>query len=230
METVVSAITRWKDLITKVFSEYPLAAALMTLAAVGAFYALEKSLRPKQAATNILIVLLSWAVAVPILGGGLWVIGQVWDVVKAIAPALTKALTSLFGIYEKHPLLVLALITIAVVIYFAWKRFRPKVLPSRGLRVVFLATLVLVVSHVASPIADMFTPKTAEAPAAQAPSPSAPAIRASAATAGNTPSTAASPPTPSVALTPSTSSSGTAAPASATSTASTPAVSASAPK
>lgn len=230
MEAVVSAITAWKDLIIKVFGEYPLAAALMTLAGVGAFYALEKSYRPKQAATNILIVLLGWAVAVPIVGGVLWVIGQVWDVVKAVAPALTTAVTSLFGIYEKHPLLVLALVTIAVVVYFAWKRFRPKVLPSRGLRVIVLAALVLVVSHLASPIADMFTPKVAEDPVAKAPSPSAPALRASASAAVNKPLAGASSTASSVTPTPPPSSSGTAAPAIATSTAAKSTVSASAPK
>ena len=227
MDTVVSAITGWKDLITKVFGAYPLAAALMTLAAVGAFYALEKNFRPKQAATNILIVLLGWAVAVPILGGVLWILGQAWDVVTAVTPALAKALASLFGIYERHPLLVLVLIAVAIALYFIWMRFRPNILPSRLLRMLVLAALVLVASHVASPIADMFKTKTSETPAKPAHSPSAPAASVSAALPTANPYPAASQPTQAAMSAPPASTPNTAAQAGASSTSSVPA---SAPK
>src|SRR4051812_32202903 len=103
MDAVLLAINTWKDLIVKVFGQYPLAGALITLVAVGVFFYLEKTLRPKQAPTNILLVLLGWAVAVPILGAILWFLGELWDLVKAIAPPIASVLSSLFSIYQKHP-------------------------------------------------------------------------------------------------------------------------------
>jgi hypothetical protein len=152
MDAVLLAINTWKDLIVKVFGQYPLAGALITLVAVGVFFYLEKTLRPKQAPTNILLVLLGWAVAVPILGAILWFLGELWDLVKAIAPPIASVLSSLFSIYQKHPFLVLSLIVIAIPAYFAWKRWRPDVLPSRFLRFLVLAIGVTAVAHLLSPI------------------------------------------------------------------------------
>lgn len=159
MDTVVSAITFWKDLIVKVFGQYPLAAALISLVAVGAYVYLEKHLRPRQAPTNILIVLFGWSIAVPVLGGILWVLGQIWDVLKAIAPPVASALSSLFSIYQEHPFLVLALFIAAAVVYLGWKRWRPNVLPNRLLRIIVLGTAVTLVAHLASPFADLLSPK-----------------------------------------------------------------------
>ena len=176
MDAVLSVVNAWKDLIIKVFGQYPLAAALITLVAVGAFFLLEKTIRPKQAPTNILLVLLGWAVAVPVLGGLLWLLGEVWDLVKAIAPPVASALSSLFSIYQKHPFLVLSLVGIAILAYFAWKRWRPNVLPSRSLRFLSLAIAVTLVAHVLSPIVEYVTPEstvTSKTPEAAARAPTA---------------------------------------------------------
>lgn len=152
MDAVLSAINFWKDLIIQVFSQYPLAGALITLVAVGVFYYLEKTLRPRKTSTNILLVLLGWAIAVPILGAILWLLGEIWGVVKAIAPPVASVLSSLFSIYQTHPFLVLSLIVISILVYFSWKRWRPDFLPSRSLRLLVLASGITIVAHLLSPI------------------------------------------------------------------------------
>jgi hypothetical protein len=176
MDAVLSVVNAWKDLIIKVFGQYPLAAALITLVAVAAFFYIEKTLRPRQAPTNILIVLLGWAVAVPILGGLLWLLGELWDLVKAVAPAVASALSSLFLIYQKHPFLVLSLVGIAILAYVAWKRWQPNILPSRSLRVLSLGIAVTLLAHVVSPIVEYLLPEATVAsktPEAEARAPAA---------------------------------------------------------
>lgn len=159
MDTVVSAITAWKNVIGTVVEKYTLAAALISLVAVGAYFYLEKELRPKQAPTNILIVLFGWSIAVPVLGGILWVLGQIWDMLKEIVPWLASALSSLFAIYKEHPFLVLALCLAAAFAYVGWKRWRPNVLPNRLLRIIVLGIAVTLFAHLASPFADILSPK-----------------------------------------------------------------------
>lgn len=160
MDAVLSVVNDWKDLIIKVFGQYPLAAALITLVAVGAFFYLEKTLRPQQAPTNILMVLLGWAVIVPVLGGLLWLLSEFWDIVKAIAQLVASSLSSVFSIYQKHPLLVLALAITATLTYFVWKRWRPNVLPSRLLRFLSLAIAVILVANVLGPIVEFAMPES----------------------------------------------------------------------
>ena len=156
MDAIVSAITGWKDLISKVFGEYPLAAALLTLLAIGLYFYLQKEKRRNKAATNILIVLFAWAIAVPILGFALTVLGKIWEFVEAVAPAIAKAVGSFYSIYDRHPFLVITLLVIAIIAYFVWKKWWPKVLPSRGLRIVALTIAVVVTAHIANPIANVF--------------------------------------------------------------------------
>ena len=179
MDTVISAIVAWKDLITKVFGQYPLAAALVTLAAIGLYFYLQEKERPGKGPTNILIVLFVWAIAVPILGFILTILGKVWDFVEAVAPAIAKALGSLYSIYDKHPILVLVLITIAILTYFAWKQWRPSLLPSRSLRIIALIVAVVVAAHITNPVANILTPSQSPAAGNAASQPSPSSVRAS---------------------------------------------------
>jgi hypothetical protein len=158
MDIIISAITAWKDLIVEVFSQYTLAAALVTLAAIGCFFYLEQQLRPRQAPTNILIVLLGWAILVPIVGFVLTILSKIWAFIEAVMPQVAKLLGSFYSIYDKHPFLVLSLILVAFVTYFVWRRWWPAVLPARALRILSLATAVVLAAHIANPIANALVP------------------------------------------------------------------------
>lgn len=161
MDSVMSVINTWKDLIIDVFGKYPLAGALVTLVAVGAWVYLEK-IRPRKRVSNTLLILLGWAIAVPILGAALWLLGEIWSFIKAVIGPAADVLASLFSIYDKHPFLVLILVIIAIGVYFGWKRWKPNLLPSRLLRVVILTVAVTVFAHIMSPIVGIFTQESSE--------------------------------------------------------------------
>jgi hypothetical protein len=167
VDSVISAVSTWKDLISKIFGEYPLAGALVTLLAVGAFLHLEQKERPGKAPTNILIVLLGWSILVPLTGLVLIVLGKFWDFIEIVAPIVTKVLGSFYAIYAKHPYLVLSLCALAIAAYFVWMKWWPKVLPSTPLRVLTLVAATVVVAHIASPIANALNPESFS-PAAKA--------------------------------------------------------------
>jgi hypothetical protein len=163
MEVVLSTINMWKDLIVKVFSEYPLAAAFVTAIGVAAYFWLEKKARPGKVLQNILMVLLGWAVAVPIVGLLLTIVGKIWGGIEATMPFLAKVLGSVYEIYSHHPYLVLVIIAIALIGYIAWSRWAPRRIPHRPVRAALVAVLAIVVIHIAGPIADQITPTKASA-------------------------------------------------------------------
>lgn len=160
MDSIISAISTWKDLIIKVFGQYPLPGALVTLLAIGAFFHLEQKERPGKAPTNILIVLLGWSILVPLVGLALTMLGKIWDFIEAVVPIITKVLGSFYAIYDKHPYLVLSLCGVAIIAYFVWLRWWPKVLPSTPLRVLTLAATTVITAHIASPIANALSPES----------------------------------------------------------------------
>lgn len=202
METIVSVITAWKDLLVKVFGEYPLAGSLVTLLAIGVFIVLERQLRPGRTATNVFLVILGWAVAVPIAGLLLTIAGKVWSVVETTIPFLGRVIGSLYDIYARHPLLVLCILLLAVIAYFAWKRWWPAVWPNRAARVLALFAVTVVLAHIASPIADLLGPSEAAAKPASSPTPpqsftaSAPGATSSPPVPSATPPLASAPPVP----------------------------------
>lgn len=158
MSTVVDFIMSWKDLITKVFGEYPLAAAVVTLLTIAVYLGLDREWRKGKALTNLMLVLGGWAVLVPIVGWGLSIFGKIWSVFEATAPVVTAMFGSLYRIYEKHPFLVLSISMLAFLGYFLWKWRFAKVLPIRAARVIVLFVVVIVAAHITSPIADIIVP------------------------------------------------------------------------
>jgi hypothetical protein len=135
MSAVVDFIVSWKDLITKVFGEYPLAAAIFTFAAVGVFLGLERQWRKGKTPTNLMAVFVGWAVLVPIGGWVFSLFGKVWSVIESAVPIVTAVIGSLYRIYEKHPIVVLSIVAVALAAYPTWKWRFAKFLPSRALRV-----------------------------------------------------------------------------------------------
>lgn len=164
MSAVVDFVVSWKDLITKVFGEYPLAAAIFTLAAVGVFFGLEREWRKGKTPTNLMAVFIGWAIVVPIGGWVLSILGKVWSVIESTVPIITTVIGSLYRIYEKHPIVVLSIMGVALVAYPIWKWRFAKFLPNRALRISLLVVGVIVATHIASPIADLFSPLESSAP------------------------------------------------------------------
>jgi len=184
MDTVVSIITAWKDLITKVFGSYPLAGAVVTLIAAGVFYLLHTHYRKGSTASNAFWVLFGWAIAVPLVGLLLNVGGEIYGAAKTALSFLWSALSGLYTIYTKHPISVLVLLALAVVAYFGWAWLRPTVIPSKSLRAVLLTLAAVAIAHLLSPLLDLFGGQ-GQAPKPQIPSspaspPSSPSSAASA--------------------------------------------------
>ena len=147
MTFVIDFLSGWKDLITKVFSQEPLAGAIITLLAIGAFFLLEREVRPNKRATNIAIVLAGWAILTPL-------IGFVFKVVGGIGQAVTAAVGAFYGVYAKHPLVVLAIIAICLGAFFL-PRIWPQRIRHRWLRGPMLLVGGLVAVLIVGPIADV---------------------------------------------------------------------------
>ena len=170
MDSAVSIVNGWKDLITNAFGDHPLASAILTLFAVGVWLYLERNLRPGRSPTNTLLVLFGWAVGVPIFGAIFWLLGELWSLLKAVAPPITHVLGSLFEIYRDQPILVLSLVAVAGVGYLAWRRYRPGLLPHTGLRFLVLAAGVTFLAHLVGPILKQFVlPQTSTSSATVTP-------------------------------------------------------------
>ncbi len=158
MNSIYHFVMAWKDLIIKVSGDHPLAAAIVTILVVGMFFVLEKSWRPGKRPSNLLILLAGWSIAVPVLGLLLDALGKIWEFLEAALSILIRLVDSSYHIYAHHPFLVLGLVAAALLSYFAWKRWRPQILPNRLTRVVALATATVVAAHILAPIADIVSP------------------------------------------------------------------------
>ena len=126
MTSIYEFLNAWRELITKVFGEYPLAAALMTLLAVGMFFALQTEWRRERTRSNILLVFVGWLVAVPILGFVMTVLGKVWEFIETTVPRVGKILGSFYHIYKSHPYMVLIILALGIVGYCVWNRWWPQ--------------------------------------------------------------------------------------------------------
>ena len=157
LNLILTILNNWKDLIGGVWHEYPLAAALLTLVAVAVFFYLQE-IRPQHTKTNVLLVLLGWAVATPILGFILTVLSKIWGFFEALFPWLGKVSGSFFSIYYRHPLLVVVLVVLGLLAYFVWARWWQHVWPNRSLRIATVVAGVVLSAHIASPFADLFSP------------------------------------------------------------------------
>jgi len=161
MTTIYEFLNAWRELIAKLIGEYPLAAALVTIVALGVLYALQTEWRRGQLKSNLLIVLLGWLILVPIVGLVMTVLGKVWGFMEGVAPIVTTILGSFYHIYEHHPYLVLIILVLGVASFFVWSRWwprRPEFIQNRYLRILCVVVAIVIVVHIASPIADVVSP------------------------------------------------------------------------
>jgi hypothetical protein len=169
MTTIYEFLNAWRELIIKVFGEYPLAAALITILAIGMFYGLQTEWRRGRLKSNLLLVFVGWLIAVPIVGLAMTILSKVWEFIEGATPIVTNILGSFYHIYAHHPYLVLIILVLGIVGYFFWNHWwprRPEYLQNRHVRILCVVACIVIVAHVASPIADLCGPK---APAASQP-------------------------------------------------------------
>ncbi|WP_250633520.1 hypothetical protein [Pinirhizobacter soli] len=200
MGGLLSVIDGWKDLIIKVFTEQLFAGAIITLLAIPAWFWLEQKQRPGKTATNALLLLLAWAIAVPIGGAVLWVLGKLLSFIETVAPPIAGFFGDIVTTFDKHPILVIVLTCVAFAGYFGWKRWRPQFLPNRAVRFIGLAASVVVVAHIVGKVMDAFpeadTNSAVADTSAHAPSAKAPVTAASVARDAKSVSPAPSPTKP----------------------------------
>lgn len=150
----VRMVAAWHDLVSKAFSEHTLAAAVITIAAIGIFVVLQQELRPYRLATNAAYVALGWLVSVSVLVYVMAALRQGWALLEDALPVAARLSAYLYGIVERHPILALVVVGAGTTAYFL-ERLWPRPVswgPVRALCAIFGVALVI---HVAGPIADL---------------------------------------------------------------------------
>lgn len=164
MTSIYEFLNAWRELITKVFGEYPLAAAIVTLLAVVLFFELQTEWRRERTKSNILLVFVGWLIAVPIVGLVMTVLGKVWGFIETTVPIVGEILGSFYHIYEHHPYMVLIILALGIIGYFVWNHWwpaRPQFLQNRVLKVLCVVAAIVIAAHIAGPIADLVHPQAA---------------------------------------------------------------------
>ena len=173
MDLIFRAAGWWVGQFTKAFTEHTLGAAVITIAAIGICIVLVKEYRPFGLLMNAGIMLLVWVLAITLLPLGMTSGAAAVATLDTSLPVAFRFANYLYGIYERHPLMVLVIVGVGTTIFFlrqSWP-FRLAWWPVRAL-CTLLGVAVLV--HVSAPIADLIEPPVAAAPAA--PTAVAPAV------------------------------------------------------
>ena len=155
----------WYDLITKAFTEHTLGAAVLSIAAIGILVVLQKEYRPYRLLTNAGFVLLGWIVAITVLPLAMVGAAKGFAVIQTAAPWAARISAYLFGIYERHPILVIVIVGLCCTAFFLKQSWPASVAwgPVRAICTVFAIMLLV---HLSGPIADLVAAPPAAAPAA----------------------------------------------------------------
>jgi hypothetical protein len=158
MAGVVAFFGKWASLIAEMFKKYPLAAAIVTFIGVLVFIYLERERNTNKnrsgSIVHAFIVLLGWAIVVPILG-------TIFDAVVWFAKALRAAASFLYTSYHDHPIFVTGVVVLALISYVIWElRVKPRQPIWRAAIVIVCALTVIAL---ALPMLEVFKGKTASA-------------------------------------------------------------------
>src|SRR5215470_11369286 len=110
MNSTVKFVSAWPDLIARAFTDHTLAFAIVTIAAIGIFVVLQRELRPYHAATNLAYVATGWLVLVSVLVFIMQGLRAGWAAVEGATPFIGRFSAYMYGIYERHPILVLVIV------------------------------------------------------------------------------------------------------------------------
>ena len=153
MDPVLRAAAYWYELVMRSYTDYWIGAAVLSIAAVGILILLQHEYRRGRLLSNFLHVLGGYVIAISLLPLAMSAFAQGWAMLDASAPFISRIAAYLFGIYERHPLLVLVLVGIGATAYFlkqSWP-YRISWGPVRALGTVLGIVLLM---HVTGPIAD----------------------------------------------------------------------------
>jgi len=165
MAHLYQLMNTWRELIVKFFSDYPLAAALVTLLAIGVFFLLQGEWRKGKTISNLLLVFIGWLALVPILGFAVTVLAKVWGFLETTVPWFGEVLGSTYRVYQHHPYLVLIIVGVGILYYISWAWWpkRPRFVRSRALKLLFVFVAIVIAVQVASPLADLISPSASAA-------------------------------------------------------------------
>ena len=91
-------------------TEHTLAAAVVTIAAIGIFVILQQELRPYHLVTNIWYVAVGWLISVSVLVPVMQGLRKAWAAFDSALPLAGKLAGYLYGICERHPILALVIV------------------------------------------------------------------------------------------------------------------------
>ncbi len=154
MDHVLNAIAAWPVMMSRAFTEHTLAAAVVSMAAVGIFVVLQQEWRPHRLLTNIWFVALGWLVSVSVLVPALAWLRRSWRMFESALPLAAKLFAYLYGICERHPLVALVIVGAGTTAYFL-RRAWPGAVSWGPVRAVCAAFGVALLIHIAGPIADL---------------------------------------------------------------------------
>lgn len=177
-------VNTWYDLVTKAFTEHMLGTAVISIAAIGALVVLQKEYRPYKLLTNAGFVFLGWVVSITALPAMMVGFRDGLKALEPAAPWVHRIARYLYGIYERHPLLVLVVAGLGATFYFL-KQSWPMQVSWGPIRAVCTVFGIVLMVHIAGPIADLIvepapatTVKKFNAPATPAKDAVAQAIKA----------------------------------------------------
>jgi len=165
MELVRTAANWWISQFTKAFTEHTLGAAVITIAAIGIFIVLIKEYRTFGVLKNAGIILVGWVLAITLLPLGMSRGADAVATLDTTLPIAYRFAGYLYGIYERHPLMVLVIVGVGTTAFFLRQSW-PFRLAWWPVRMVCTLLAVAVLVHVSAPIADLIEPPVAAAPAA----------------------------------------------------------------
>jgi len=175
MERILGAGNWWVSQVTKAFTEHTLGAAVLTIAAIGICIVLVKEYRPFGLLTNAGVVLLVWVVAITFLPLGMSSGAAAVATLDTTLPIAYRFASYLYGIYERHPIMVLVIVGVGTTLFFlrqSWP-FRLGWWPVRAVCTVLGVTVLV---HVSAPIADLIEPPPAAATPVAVPTAAAPSV------------------------------------------------------
>jgi hypothetical protein len=148
MEALINFISGWADLITAVFSEHTLAAAVLTAVAVFVFLEIDKENRFRdkiKVIQHAFIVLLGWAIFVPIAGWVMGLVGNLFDLIGFI-----------YNKFEQQPIVVIILAVLCALAPYIWLKVLKHRAPSLLVRITVSVLAFVLLTALVVPIFNVF--------------------------------------------------------------------------
>jgi hypothetical protein len=150
----VRLVASWHELISRAFSDHTLAAAVITIAAIGIFVVLQQEFRPYSLSSNAAYAALGWLVSVSILVYVMAALRRGWTLLEDALPVAARVSAYLYGICERHPVLALIIVGAGTTAYFL-ERLWPRPVLWGPVRAACAVLVIALAIHVAGPIADL---------------------------------------------------------------------------